>query len=134
MLSPSLLAGLLYDGEGRRMTPSHAVKNGMRYRDYVSQPLIGKPARPHPRGFASPPQRSSATSGARLRLIFKAKNDTVLPREGRIILVLHYITGQERQGAALARRGYPKAVSAEGVPDRIAAKPRKSRGISNPER
>jgi site-specific DNA recombinase len=38
--SPSLLAGLLYDGEGHRMTPSHAVKNGMRYRYYVSQPLV----------------------------------------------------------------------------------------------
>src|SRR5213075_1397198 len=30
--SPSLLAGLLYDGQGHRMSPSHAVKNGMRYR------------------------------------------------------------------------------------------------------
>src|ERR1700730_16555941 len=40
MLSPTLLAGLLYDGQGHRMTPSHAVKKGMRYRYYVSQPLI----------------------------------------------------------------------------------------------
>ncbi len=39
---PSLLAGLLYDGDGVRMTPSHAVKNGRRYRYYVSQPLITK--------------------------------------------------------------------------------------------
>jgi hypothetical protein len=29
--SPSLLAGLLFDGEGQRMTPTHAVKNGRRY-------------------------------------------------------------------------------------------------------
>ena len=36
---PSLLAGLLFDGRGRRMTPSHAVKKGKRYRYYVSQPL-----------------------------------------------------------------------------------------------
>src|SRR3954452_4732926 len=40
--NPSLLAGLLYDGQGHRMTPSHAVKKGMRYRYYVSQSLIGK--------------------------------------------------------------------------------------------
>src|SRR5439155_16774420 len=40
--NPSLLTGLLYDGEGHRMTPSHAVKKGMRYRYYVSQPLISK--------------------------------------------------------------------------------------------
>lgn len=37
---PSLLAGLLFDGEGNRMTPSHAVKSGKRYRYYVSNNLI----------------------------------------------------------------------------------------------
>jgi site-specific DNA recombinase len=61
MLSPSLLAGLLYDGEGHRMTPSHAVKKGMRYRYYVSQPLISNTREAVPRGFASPPRRSSAS-------------------------------------------------------------------------
>jgi site-specific DNA recombinase len=38
--NPSLLVGLLFDGEGNRMTPTHAVKNGRRYRYYVSRPLI----------------------------------------------------------------------------------------------
>jgi site-specific DNA recombinase len=38
--NPSLLAGMLFDSEGRRMTPTHAVKNGRRYRYYVSRPLI----------------------------------------------------------------------------------------------
>ena len=37
---PSMLAGLLYDDQGNGMTPSHAVKNGKRYRYYVSRPLI----------------------------------------------------------------------------------------------
>jgi site-specific DNA recombinase len=37
---PSLLAGMLFDGDGNRMTPTHAVKNGVRYRYYVSRPLI----------------------------------------------------------------------------------------------
>jgi DNA invertase Pin-like site-specific DNA recombinase len=37
---PSLLAGMLFDGDGNRMTPSYAVKNGTRYRYYVSRPLI----------------------------------------------------------------------------------------------
>jgi DNA invertase Pin-like site-specific DNA recombinase len=50
-LSPSLLAGLLYDGQGHRMTPSHAVKNGMRYRYYVSQPLISKTREAAPQGL-----------------------------------------------------------------------------------
>ncbi len=38
---PSLLAGLLFDNEGQRMTPTHAIKKGTRYRYYVSRPLIG---------------------------------------------------------------------------------------------
>ncbi|HKM71721.1 MAG TPA: zinc ribbon domain-containing protein, partial [Stellaceae bacterium] len=39
---PSLLAGMLFDGEGNRMTPSYAVKKGTRYRYYVSRSLITK--------------------------------------------------------------------------------------------
>jgi site-specific DNA recombinase len=37
---PSLLGGLLCDTQGIRMSPSHAVKNGKRYRYYVSQTLL----------------------------------------------------------------------------------------------
>ena len=37
---PSLLAGMLFDGDGNRMTPTHATKKGTRYRYYVSRPLI----------------------------------------------------------------------------------------------
>src|SRR5277367_745242 len=37
---PSLLAGLLVDAKGERLTPSHAVKKGRRYRYYVSAALI----------------------------------------------------------------------------------------------
>jgi site-specific DNA recombinase len=35
---PSLLAGLLYDEEGNRLTPTHANKQGKRYRYYALQP------------------------------------------------------------------------------------------------
>jgi site-specific DNA recombinase len=38
--SPSLLVGLLYDDQGNRFTPSHAVKRGKRYRYYISQAAI----------------------------------------------------------------------------------------------
>ena len=37
---PSLLAGLAFDEAGERLTPSHAVKKGTRYRYYVSRSLI----------------------------------------------------------------------------------------------
>ena len=36
---PSLLRGLLFDGRGNHMSPSHANKRGKRYRYYVSQAL-----------------------------------------------------------------------------------------------
>ncbi len=36
---PSLLAGLIVDGDGRRLRSMHAVKKGRRYRYYVSPPL-----------------------------------------------------------------------------------------------
>lgn len=34
---PNLLVGLVFDGEGRGMTPSHATKPGKRYRYYVTR-------------------------------------------------------------------------------------------------
>ena len=37
---PSLLTGLLFDEQGERLSPSHAVKQGRRYRYYVSRHLI----------------------------------------------------------------------------------------------
>ena len=37
--APSLLAGLLFDGDGIRMVPSHANKAGRRYRYYLSKAL-----------------------------------------------------------------------------------------------
>jgi site-specific DNA recombinase len=42
--SQSLLMGCIFDGRGNRMTPSYAVKNGVRYRYYISAALIqGQP-------------------------------------------------------------------------------------------
>jgi len=37
---PSLLAGMLFDRDGNRMTPTHAIKKGARYHYYVSRLLI----------------------------------------------------------------------------------------------
>src|SRR5712671_1417606 len=41
-MAPSLLAGLLVDSAGERLTPSHAVKSGRRYRYYISRALIAE--------------------------------------------------------------------------------------------
>ena len=39
--TPYLLKGKLFDSAGNRMTPSHSVKKGVRYRYYVSQAILG---------------------------------------------------------------------------------------------
>jgi DNA invertase Pin-like site-specific DNA recombinase len=51
---PSLLAGLLHDDTGQLMTPTHAVKRGMRYRYYVSRSLVTGPRESTPRGRRIP--------------------------------------------------------------------------------
>jgi DNA invertase Pin-like site-specific DNA recombinase len=48
---PSLLAGLLVDAQGERLTPSHAVKKGRRYRYYVSAALITAAGKDHAQGW-----------------------------------------------------------------------------------
>jgi site-specific DNA recombinase len=50
----SLLAGMLFDAEGNRMTPSYAVKQGTRYRYYVSRPLITQDQRESSTAFRIP--------------------------------------------------------------------------------
>ena len=51
---PSLLAGLAFDETGERLTPSHAVKQGTRYRYYVSRSLIIGTAKDHSKGRRIP--------------------------------------------------------------------------------
>jgi hypothetical protein len=38
--NPALLLGILYDASGDRLTPTHAVRRGVRYRYYVSHRLV----------------------------------------------------------------------------------------------
>ena len=51
---PSLLAGLAFDENGERLTPTHAVKKGTRYRYYVSRSLITGVAKDHSAGRRIP--------------------------------------------------------------------------------
>jgi hypothetical protein len=51
--APSLLAGLIVDAGGHRMTPAHATKKAKRYRYYVSSRFWLEPARKHRKGCAS---------------------------------------------------------------------------------
>jgi hypothetical protein len=38
--SNSILMGRIFDAQGNRMTPTYAVKKGVRYRYYISGPLV----------------------------------------------------------------------------------------------
>jgi hypothetical protein len=48
--APSLLSGLIFDSDGARLSPTHAVKKGKRYRYYVSTALITRARSEHPKG------------------------------------------------------------------------------------
>jgi hypothetical protein len=64
---PSLLAGMLVDGHGNRMTPSHAVKKRTRYRYYVSRPLIIKDETEQVAGLRIPAAEIEQLVTSRLR-------------------------------------------------------------------
>jgi DNA invertase Pin-like site-specific DNA recombinase len=64
---PSLLAGMLVDGDGNGMTPSHAVKNGTRYRYYVSRPLITRDRTERSAGLRIPAGEIEQLVTSRLR-------------------------------------------------------------------
>src|SRR5438445_2180802 len=53
---PSLLAGVLVDARGERLTPSHAVKKGRRYRYYLSAALITQAGTDRTQGSRLPAQ------------------------------------------------------------------------------
>jgi site-specific DNA recombinase len=63
----SLLAGLVYDAHGEPMTPSHAVKKGVRYRYYVSKSLVTGGNKAAKRGQRIPASHIEALVTGRIR-------------------------------------------------------------------
>jgi hypothetical protein len=51
---PSLLAGLVFDASGERLTPTYAVKKGTRYRYYISASLMREATRNRSGGWRIP--------------------------------------------------------------------------------
>jgi len=66
---PSLLAGLVFDESGERLTPTHAVKKGTRYRYYVSRSLITGTAKDHSQGRRIPAGNLESLVIGRLRAL-----------------------------------------------------------------
>jgi site-specific DNA recombinase len=89
---PSLLAGLVFDDSGERLTPTHAVKKGTRYRYYVSRSLITGVAKDHSLGRRIPSGNLENLVIGRLR--------TFLADEGA---VLSAISDAEQDGAEKKR-------------------------------
>ena len=77
---PSLLAGLAFDETGERLTPSHAVKKGTRYRYYVSRSLIIGTAKDRSKGRRIPAANLESLVITRLR--------TFLSDQGAILNVI----------------------------------------------
>ena len=73
--APSLFAGLIVDGEGQRMTPTHAVTKGRRYRYYVSTSLITGTRSDHAKGWRIPAGDIEALVLDRLRAFFASVPD-----------------------------------------------------------
>jgi site-specific DNA recombinase len=67
---PSLLAGLVFDEAGERLTPTYSVKNGTRYRYYVSTALVTGAARNRSSGKRIPAGNLEGLVIGRLRAFF----------------------------------------------------------------
>ena len=111
---PSLLAGLIFDESGERLTPSHAVKKGTRYRYYVSRSLIV--------GTATDKSTGRRIPAANLETLVITKLRSFLADEGA---VLNVIREEHSNGAAQSRliaRGVKIAKEIESLgPDRLRA-------------
>ena len=80
--APSLLAGLIVDSDGNRLSPTHAVKKGKRYRYYVSTALITGNRSEHPKGRRIPAGDIEGLVLDRLRALFASGaevSDAVAP-------------------------------------------------------
>jgi site-specific DNA recombinase len=80
--APSLLAGLIFDSNGNRLSPTHAVKKGKRYRYYVSAALITGARCEHPKGRRIPAGDIEGLVLDRLRAFFASSaeiGETIAP-------------------------------------------------------
>jgi site-specific DNA recombinase len=111
---PSLLAGLVFDETGERLTPSHAVKRGTRYRYYVSRFLIVGTAKDKATGRRIP--------AANLESIVVTKLRSFLADEGAMLDEIRHEHTEGNAQARLITRGPKIAKEIETLPpDRVRA-------------
>ena len=73
--APSLLAGLIVDADGNRMTPAHATKKAKRYRYYVSASLLAGDHSRAQKGMRVPAGDIEGLVLERLRAFFSSRTD-----------------------------------------------------------
>jgi len=95
---PSLLAGLAFDESGERLTPTHAVKKGTRYRYYVSRSLIIGAAKDHSKGRRIPAGNLENLVIGRLR--------SFLADEGAVLSAISVAEQNGAQQKRLIARGH----------------------------
>ena len=125
---PSVLAGMVFDAAGERLTPTYAVKKGTRYRYYVSTPLITGAGRNRSAGRRIPAGNLEGLVINRLRT-FLADPAAILDA-----------VGNDSHGAGQSRpvehgRQIANELAAE-APDKIKATPMalRCRVVINPDR
>jgi site-specific DNA recombinase len=111
---PSLLAGLAFDEHGERLTPTHAVKKGTRYRYYVSRSLIIGTAKDRSKGRRIPAANLETLVITRLR--------TLLADRGAILDVIqNEYPGAVEQSRLVRRAGQIAEELGTLAPDQIRA-------------
>ena len=109
--NPSLLVGLVHDEHGNRLTPSHAVKSGRRYRYYVSRSLItGARSDPNSDGIRIPAHELEG-------LVIETLRSLLLDRPRLFgLLELHRRSPRETERAlALAKQTAPALNNRDAV-------------------
>ena len=111
---PSLLVGLAFDETGERLTPTHAVKKGTRYRYYVSRSLIVGTARDKSSGRRIP--------AANLETLVIKKLRSFLADEGAILDAIRDECAEGNAQARLIARGVKIAKEIEYLaPNQVRA-------------
>ncbi len=74
----SPLAGIIFDHKDERLTPSHAVKGGRRYRYYISQSLVTNKAKPDGIRLSAPEVEGAVAAAVRDMLNDPAQVENLL--------------------------------------------------------
>jgi DNA invertase Pin-like site-specific DNA recombinase len=99
----SLLAGLVFDAAGERLTPTHAVKKGTRYRYYVSHALVTGSAKTEGRGQRLP--------AANLEGLVKSRLGALIADPAAMLTAMHDVVMDAARQSRLIERSVAYAVT-----------------------